>query len=511
MRIYFDGLPIDENYYAGLSRSSKLFSKNLKLGSTLCETFELEIDNNGYERIPTIITIAENGEIVKTLSVDKYTINDFTTTFDLTDYMIKFNFGYDASKVMTETKTVNDEEVKYTTLINIFNDICLEAGVETDITDFYGSDMEVSWYDNTYTARNYLSFIAEMNGWNLYITPDNKLSYKELNIDPVITIPFDEISSYDIGEKHTITRVVWDDSENFWEFGNDEGETYYIDTANVFMINETYVEYLYNKISGFTYYDFETKDCPLDFNTGDIIEFTDGVNNYKTIAQIEKSTYSGGSWFGGMKLNVESKNQQITEIQSNDEKIRAIKVILDRESNSITKIVQNVSNMASEISILKQTSGSVSTEIAQAIQKNTDEILSEINKTISTQTSTEIETWFTKTGIQGDLDQLRNDIANNSDSLEKISAYIKQSTYVDEDGNLIPYIELGSDDYQTKIRILPTKIQFLTNEEETAYISNNNLYINESTILKRQQIGHWLTVEDSYGNLNTTWVDEISS
>ena len=48
----------------------------------------------------------------------------------------------------------------------------------------------------------------------------------------------------------------------------------------------------------------------------------------------------------------------------------------------------------------------------------------------------------------------------------------------------------------------------MTGEIETAYISNNSLYILESTILSRLQIGHWETKEDKYGNLNTRWVGD---
>ena len=180
--------------------------------------------------------------------------------------------------------------------------------------------------------------------------------------------------------------------------------------------------------------------------------------------------------------------------------------------------------------------------------------LSTIQSTFVEQTSSEITTWFNSPldpndpnskSLSNIVSGLSSDNTNNIDQLNIYRSYIRQSTYTGyllttdisvvsgktyytRSGNTytqvtnptnaniknyyeyvtaVPYLELGKEDNQTTLRIMPQRIQFLTNGEETAYISNNSLYISESTILIRQQIGHWVTVEDSNHNLNTYWQD----
>ena len=53
-----------------------------------------------------------------------------------------------------------------------------------------------------------------------------------------------------------------------------------------------------------------------------------------------------------------------------------------------------------------------------------------------------------------------------------------------------------------------SKILLPNNTFVPVFISNNQLYITDSTILNKLQVGHWETKEDTDGNLNTRWVNE---
>ena len=141
-----------------------------------------------------------------------------------------------------------------------------------------------------------------------------------------------------------------------------------------------------------------------------------------------------------------------------------------------------------------------------------DDTLSTINSTILEQTSEQFEMLFNSTGIQDTLDELQGLVDNQNTTLDEIRAYIRFGTINDTTSPYYgsPYIELGKEDSNTKLRILDNRIQFLTGENETAYISNNTLYINESTVLTRQTMGtestgFWITEVDSEGNQNTRW------
>lgn len=289
-----------------------------------------------------------------------------------------------------EGDEVEDDELEYrgeTTLFEIFKNICDIAEVETSITEFAFGDMKVSWYDNSYTARDYLSFIAELNGTNFIIDPQGKLEFQDFNKEPVANISFDEISDYKIGDKHVITRVVWDDTNNKWEYGDETGDTYYINTSNVYITSPEHVEYIYNKIKGLEFYNFKTSDCPSDaFQLGKIVNFTDGVNNYPTISQYDKLTYHGGYWFGGVELDVNTEKQQETEVLGLIAQIRALKTIVDRDNNTITQIATSTKRNANTLKELQETMQTQMDETKlqiEAIQKSNDEVDSLRNSLIT--------------------------------------------------------------------------------------------------------------------------------
>lgn len=210
MKIYFDDLLIDENGYAGLTKTGTIYNESFVLGSTVCETFKLtlasDVVNTNY---PGVIKIYEDDVLKHTLYVDSFEEDDTTVTFSLTDSMIKFNFPYDASPLI---------EAGETTLLDIFKNICLKAKISTNIESFYGDDIVVTWYDNTVTGRDYLGYIAELNASNLYIDENNMLVMKKVKQNAK-EISFNYIENYKIGLKHLYTRVVWDNGVNYWEKG----------------------------------------------------------------------------------------------------------------------------------------------------------------------------------------------------------------------------------------------------------------------------------------------------
>lgn len=342
IKIYFDDEFINPDYYAGLEKSASVFNGKFKLGSTICETYKFSVDKTQIvNKEPSVVYLYEDNTLLKTLFVDNYSETDFTIDYELTDSMINFNFGYDASQIFEDDKT---------TLKDIFEDIIQLGGLTTDITSFDFDDMEISWFDNSISARDYLGFIAEINGSYVYITPDNKVAFKEVNSSPVDTITFDEVSDYKIGQKHYINRVVWDDGINHWENGTDDYDTYYINTSNVFITSQEVVDNIGTYINGFEFYDFETNNIPsINYLVGDVIAFSDGTDNYKTIVQFENITLSGSNWFGGIKLKIETTKQEETEIIGTEKRIKTIKNIVDRDSNTIKTLITETSDIKSDL------------------------------------------------------------------------------------------------------------------------------------------------------------------
>lgn len=127
------------------------------------------------------------------------------------------------------------------------------------------------------------------------------------------------------------------------------------------------------------------------------------------------------------------------------------------------------------------------------------ESIETINTTMLTQTAEQFEMLFTQTGIKNDLDNLSTLLDDNNSTLNEISQYIRFAG---------ANIELGRSDSNTKLVITNDRISFMTGDNESAYISDNQLYITDSTILNKLRVGHWETKEDENFNLNTRWVND---
>lgn len=416
IKIYCDGNLINQDYYVGLSRNGQLFTENFKLGATLCEEFKITLNKEGIEEIPETVELYEDDNLYKTLIVDDYSDEDGELVLYCMDYMIKANINYNAAPLMVETGS--------TTLKDILDDICQKIGVTNGVDSFYGEDLSVSWYNNEYSARNYLGFIAEINASYIYINSNNELKMQVLKRDVDKEISFEELEDFKIGQKHTITRVVWDDGNNKWEYGDETGDTYYIDTANVYVLKQEDVENIYNLINGFIFYNFKTKNCPLDdIEVGKLISFYNNDKEYTVIAQFpEELDYSGGYWNGGIELEVITGEQEETQVQGMEKVVKHLQTIVDRNTNTITNIVTETVDLSEKVN-----SNTID------INNNYQEIIAKFGETVS---DAELEAY--QIAMQTRLDANEFEIANIQtaiiDGVEKV---ITSSGTFDDNGLLM--------------------------------------------------------------------------
>ncbi len=177
LKVYVNDVEIESKYILDCRPSSTLFTNGeIELGSTPSQTIELKL----YKSVvPATINKVEiksgiTGEIVPlgVYNVDKApTSDDYTVTLSLADNMIKFEFNYDGSKLVNDS----DGKVK---IIRVLQDICSKANVELGSTSFLNMNKVISVYDNTVSARTYLSYIAEQAGGFAFIGRDGKLYIK---------------------------------------------------------------------------------------------------------------------------------------------------------------------------------------------------------------------------------------------------------------------------------------------------------------------------------------------
>ena len=355
MEIYFDDKLINEDYYTELSTNFALFGDTFYLGSTASNIYNISIAKEAITAHPNTVLVKNNGELIATLVVDKVEENDFEYKYTLTDKMVNLEFNYDASEIFNNGGA---------TLLEIAQDICNKAGIELATMDFRGYNKGINWYDNTRTAREYIGYIAELNGGYAQIGKDGKLYFIKQNKPSTKTISIDDCSDFNIGEKHVITRVVYEQGTLKYEYGDETGNTLYLSGDNVYITEQIEVEEIFNEINGFEFYSFSTSNCPIDYNimAGQIVTFTDGTNNYPTIAGYEL-TYNG-DWYGGYKLDVATKKQEETQVTGTSEKIRNLAIKVDRESNKITQAIKEIDDQNQKISVVEQTVNELNSKIS---------------------------------------------------------------------------------------------------------------------------------------------------
>jgi hypothetical protein len=344
IKVYFDDVLIDTDSYVQLDNDYKLFTDSFKLGSVASDTFSLGVVKNAVSTQPINVRIEDDTTIFNFI-VDKIVEDDNVYTYSLTDKLLNFNFDYDAS-VLINTKAENEEECY---LSDIWKDMCLQANVEYDETYVFENDIVVNWYDNRVQARRYLSFIAELQSGYACILENGKQSFKKQKRSSVKTIDGDECSDLIIGEKKTITRVVYDGGTFKWEFGDETGDTLYLQSDNVFIVNEQIVENIYNNIKDFEFYIIDVPQAPMDstVKAGDIITFDDNGKLYPTIAQY-KMSYAGG-WTGGYQLKVNTTKQQETQITRTSQQVRNIQTKVDRLNNEFSVIAEEIEKLTDYI------------------------------------------------------------------------------------------------------------------------------------------------------------------
>lgn len=209
------------------------------------------------------------------------------TTIKLRDYAVKFDFGYNA-------KPLIDENGGSVTKLQILQDICNKAGVETTVTDFLGSGDAVGIYDNSITARTYISYLAEQAGAIPTIDRSGKLIFVYLKDLETVEIPLEIVEKYEDGEKYEISRVVYEDAIRKFEAGEETKDTLFLNTANPYIEFQSQIESILEL----------NKDIPINsFKTGkiignpaidayDIIKIVDDDKEFKTLATNDL-TYNG--------------------------------------------------------------------------------------------------------------------------------------------------------------------------------------------------------------------------
>nr|DAL05924.1 MAG TPA: tail protein [Caudoviricetes sp.] len=224
---------------------------------------------------------------------------------------------------------------------------------------------EIAVYDNTVSARTYLSYIAEQAGGIAVIGRDGKLYIKTIG-ESSATLPLKLFKTFKWGEKFKITRVRYDDGTQLFEKGDTTGNTVYISQDNMYIVDQEQIDNIYNVLKDLEFYSFEGEsiiDPALD--TGDIVVI-DGKN-----VIYQGSMQFSGRWIANIESKIQCKAKEETtrripsqktinrRVESNinqiDGKITRLTEETTENSQKITKTEQDVNGLTTKVSSLEKT------------------------------------------------------------------------------------------------------------------------------------------------------------
>lgn len=503
MKIKLDDYEIDSKYLRKLTLKDEAFSNDYFAlgGVTLCEV-ELEINKEAFRDITFNEGSVFYFEEVVTVDEEDISIpiGYFYVHLDLVDTENEYtnNFIlYDRLYDLMNENIDFSEQVKSGTFtrLDLVKLICGNYDIELGSESFINSNKVVGTYDNQLSIITWLGFVSERAGGFAKIGRDGKLYIKSYGDVDEITISTTAKGEIEKSDVKAITGVTYQNATQSITAGNNDGLVVYLSQDNYFSCSQDEVDAIYESLNGLQFQSLKVRiwgDSSID--TGDIIK----VGDYITFCQ--KDWEYGQGFYGYYNTQLsETKSSLEVKKLNNNQKLRRAYTLIDEVNGKIDLMTEDVSETNEKVSEIEIDVDGLSSKVSETKTEinELNEAITVIKSTMLEQTNEAFTMWFEQTGLKGDIDEIQKQLENGTEFDTTLKDYIHFEG---------AEITLGKAGNQTKLVIKNDRISFMTGETESAYINENTLYIKESTILTRMQVGHWETKEDDEGNLNTKWI-----
>lgn len=218
---------------------------------------------------------------------------------------------------------------------------------------------EIAVYDNTVSARTYVSYIAESAGGFAYIGRDGKLYIKTIG-ETTATLPIKYFQKFKWGEKIKITRVSYEDGIQSFKNGDTTGNTIHISQDNMFIVDQQQIDNIYNQINGLEVYSFEG-DSIIDpaWDIGDLLI----IDNKKVIFQ--GSADFGGKWKASINSKIQCKAKEETMVKTPSQaKInRRFESKINQAEGKITQLTEETSEHETKLTKQEQDINSIKQKV----------------------------------------------------------------------------------------------------------------------------------------------------
>lgn len=222
---------------------------------------------------------------------------------------------------------------------------------------------EIAVYDNTVSAREYLSYIAEQAGGFACIGRDGKLYIKTIGQD-TLNVDIELFGDFSWGEQFKFSRVKYEDGIQLFEKGDTTGNTIYINQDNMYIVDQEQIDNIYDLYKDLEVYSFKG-DSIIDpaLDIGDIL-IIDG----------KKVIYQGnmeyvGKFKASISSNIQCKAKEETTNRTPSQKTinRRVQSQIDQAEGTITQLVQETSEYEEKLTQVEQTVDSINQNVGQII------------------------------------------------------------------------------------------------------------------------------------------------
>lgn len=250
---------------------------------------------------------------------------------------------------------------------------------------------QIAVYDNTVSARTYLSYISEQAEGFACIGRDGKLYIRTIGQD-IAEVPLRYFQKFEWGEKFKVSRVRYEDGIQLFERGDTTNNTVYISQDNMFIVDQEQIDNIYNQINGLEVYSFEG-DSIIDpaIDIGDLLLIDgkyviyQGSSEYKTKFKASISS----------KIQTKAQEETTSRVPSQKNINRRVESRIDQVEGKIEQTIEQVDEQGEKIINIEANVDGVTTTISN-LQNSDEEQTQSINEIRET-----IEGWEQKVTQSG--------------------------------------------------------------------------------------------------------------
>ena len=342
--------------------NAQMSNDSLIIGNTIAKQVTMKLDNqdgliNTLIDYPFIIYDKDDKVIGKFRVYEKPEKYTGELSLTLYDNVYLFSQRYDSAQEYPTTIEKQLDEMSTLTGVTINKSL-----LPTHILN-----KKVDWYDNTISMRNYLGWIAELDGCNVFANEKGEIIFRSLAVTTYQTV---DIETYEKSDLVTFTRICFDDGILKLEKGDEKGNTLYLSSNNGYIDSSTSIDNIYNKYKNLTFYSV-SKVKMANINGWYLTDLINYNEEFIFMPLSINETYAGGEYsIANVEGNINTKNNEMVVNKIDPSvKIRRLQITVDKNNQTLEILAQDLKDGLGQISDFKVELGKISTSVSNTEKK----------------------------------------------------------------------------------------------------------------------------------------------